>query len=92
MRNLPPDTQLQLLRRMQSETLTAKQVEQLAKHTRSGCQVLRRPVPTPHKFKTGVAVVSIQFRTDEVTAQDLLDALEEAKQQIRPANLRAVPS
>ena len=86
-RNLRPEEQLELIRRAQSEALTAVQTEHLAakrRIARLGRRRRRRP-PPPYTFETTKAVVRVTFRRKGVTQQDVVAALENTLRQIESA-------
>jgi hypothetical protein len=90
---LTPDQQQTLIRRVQSEAITADQTERLAvKETRKLRSEPRRGAPvSQHRFRTTHATVSFVFRKKDVSSDDIVQALDEVRGQIGPAE-RATPS
>ena len=87
LRTLPPEDQQALIEKVQRDALTADETEQLAaKKLDRG-----RTVPGPgapvsyHRFKTTEATVSLTFRKKEVSTDDILSALDEARAKATPA-------
>lgn len=80
-RALPAERQLALLRRAQQEAMTAIDMEQLAARETGGAASQRRrgaPV-SHHRFSTSQATVSLTFRKNDVTTEDILGALDEVR-------------
>ena len=86
-RALPAERQLSLLRRAQQEAMTATDMEQLAaKETDNPPSHRRRGAPVSHhRFSTSQATVSLTFRKKDVTTEDILAALDEARCQAAPS-------
>ena len=83
---LPPDQQQTLIRKVQSEGITADETEELAeKEFRKLRSEPRRGAPVSQKrFRTTYATVSFVFRKKDVTREDVLEALGEVQAQVRP--------
>jgi ParB family chromosome partitioning protein len=90
-RALPTERQLSLLRRAQQEAMTAIDMEQLAaKETDGAAGQRRRGAPVSHhRFSTSQATVSLTFRKKDVTTDDILAALDEARGQVNPLEAHA---
>ncbi len=86
-RALPAERQLSFLRRAQQEAMTATDMEQLAaKETGDPPSHRRRGAPVSHhRFSTSQATVSLTFRKKDVTTEDILAALDEARCQAAPS-------
>jgi len=84
LRTLPVQEQRSLMERAQKEAVTAEQMEQLASdRTRALRGRKRRGAPVSHhRFSTSRALVSVTFRKKDVTTNDLLAALNEARAQV----------
>ena len=86
LRALPVTEQVALVERAKKERVTAEQMEELAAERTQALQGRRRrgaPV-SHHRFSTSQALVSITFRKKDVTTQDIVAALDEARLQASP--------
>jgi ParB family chromosome partitioning protein len=85
-RDLPPADQLSLIQKVQQEPITVAEIETLAaRRTEALSGRARRGAPVSHhRFPTSQAVVSVTFRKRDVTAKDILSALDEARLQVQP--------
>jgi ParB family chromosome partitioning protein len=84
-RTLPAEEQVSLMQRAQKETVTAVQMEELAAERAQALKGRRRrgaPV-SHHRFSTSQALVSITFRKKDVTTEDIVRALDEARLQAK---------
>ena len=81
---LSPDQQKTLIRKVQSEGITADETEELAeKEARKLRNEPRRGAPVSQKrYRTTHATVSFVFRKRDVTTEDILTALDEVSAQI----------
>ena len=81
---LPPEEQLRIIRRVQEEALCVTEVERLAAaHTEGLTGRKTRGRPASHRcFDTAHATVTVAFRTKDITTDDILTALEEARLQV----------
>jgi ParB family chromosome partitioning protein len=88
LRTLPGAEQRSLMQKVQRETVTAEQMEELAaERVQSLRGHKRRGAPVSHhRFSTSQALVSITFRKKDVTTKDILAALDEARVQVSPAS------
>jgi ParB family chromosome partitioning protein len=86
-RALPAERQLSLLRRAQQEAITAVDMEQLAaKESECSANHRRRGAPVSHhRYSTSQATLSLTFRKRDVTTEDILAALDEARALVCPA-------
>jgi len=78
--------QVRLIERAQKETITAEAMEKFAAERAESLRGRRRrgaPV-SHHRFSTSQALVSVTFRKKDVTATDILEALNEARLQASP--------
>jgi len=78
---LNAEEQTKAWRIVKAKHLTAEQTEQLVRQVKPATNEPRRGAPTVTKvrLKTSKAVVTLAFRKHDVTSQDMLTALEEAK-------------
>jgi ParB family chromosome partitioning protein len=86
LRDLPPQEQLSFIHRAQRETIPAADMEEMAAKRKEALTGRRRrgaPV-SHHRFSTSQALVSITFRKKDVSAEDILSALNEARAQVTP--------
>jgi ParB family chromosome partitioning protein len=83
-RALPPAEQIALVQRAQRETVTAEHMEALAAERAEATRgrTRRNTSVSHHRFSTSQALVSVTFRKKDVTANDILAALDEARQQV----------
>jgi ParB family chromosome partitioning protein len=85
-RALPTEEQLRLIRKTQEEAISAadmeqivaKRMEALEGHKRRGAPVIH------HRFSTSHAMVTVTFRKRDVSSEDILAALDEARLQVSP--------
>jgi len=81
-RSLSPDRQEAVIRKTQAQGLTAQETEQIAskEEGRPHDRPARRGAPVSyHRFRTTNATVSLTFRRKEVTTEEILGALDEAR-------------
>lgn len=83
-RTLPAEEQLTLLRRAQQEGVTATEIEAIIakRNEEQGVRKHRTAPVSHHRFQTGQALVTITFRKQEVSTEDVLAALDEVRSQI----------
>jgi ParB family chromosome partitioning protein len=83
-RSLPAEEQVALLKRTQQEAITASDMEELAaKRTEAVTGRKRRGAPVSHyRFNTPHALVTVTFRKKDISSEDILAALDEARVQI----------
>jgi len=86
-RALPPETQLALIQRAQEEAITATEMEKLAAKQ---AEVFtghkgRRAAANLHRFSTSFATLTLVFHKEDVTTEDILTALDEARLQVTRA-------
>jgi ParB family chromosome partitioning protein len=81
LRTLPPEDQQALIGKVQRDALTADETQQLAAKKLERFRSAPRPgAPVSyHRYKTTQATVSLTFRKNDVTTDDILVALEEAR-------------
>lgn len=82
-RTLPAHDQLFLIRKVQETGLPATDLEELAAKRNDALRGRKRrgaPV-SHHRFSTSHATVSVTFRKKDVTTEDILQALNEARRQ-----------
>jgi ParB family transcriptional regulator, chromosome partitioning protein len=88
-RELPTERQLSLLQKTQQEGLAATELEHVAAAEADIPERTRRrgaPV-SHHRFPTSQALVSITFRKKDVTMENLLAALDEARRQVESSDI-----